>query len=80
MNNNIIKFYEDLLAHSTVRGGRKMGIQEYLNDLLNFELREIKYRYREKIVDDIKNRMCSLLSRWEQIDFRKTVLFVTDIV
>lgn len=55
-----------------------MGIQEYLNDLLNFELREIKYRYREKIVDDIKNRMCSLLSRWEQIDFRKTVLFVTD--
>lgn len=55
-----------------------MGIQEYLYDLLNNQLRDIKYRYRELIVDDIKNRMCSLLVRWEQEDFRRTVLFVTD--
>jgi len=55
-----------------------MGIQEYLYDLLNNQLKDIKYRYREKIVDDIKNRMCSLLLRWQQEDFRKTVLFVTD--
>ena len=57
-----------------------MGIQEYLNDLLIYQLKEIKYRYRENIVADIKNRMCSLLSRWEQEDFKRTVLFVTDIV
>ncbi len=55
-----------------------MGIQEYLSDLLNNQLGEIKYRYRVKIVEDIKDRMCSLLSRWEEEDFRKTVLFVTD--
>ncbi len=55
-----------------------MGIQEYLYDLSNNQLKEIKYRYRIQIVDDIKNRMCSLLSRWQQEDFRKTVLFVTD--
>ncbi len=55
-----------------------MGIQEYLHDLLYDQLREIKYRFREQIVIDIKNRMCSLLSRWEQEDFRRTVLFVTD--
>lgn len=55
-----------------------MGIQEYLSDLLNNQLGEIKYRYRVKIVEDIKNRMCSLLSRWEEEDFRRTVLFVTD--
>ena len=48
-----------------------MGIQEYLYDLSNNQLREIKYRYREKIIEDIKNRMCSLLSGWEQEDFRK---------
>ncbi len=55
-----------------------MGIQEYLNNLLNYELKEIKYRYREKIVSDIKDRMCSLLSKWEDEAFRKTILFVTD--
>lgn len=55
-----------------------MGVQEYLYDLLNNQLRDIKYKYREQIVNDIKNRMCSLLSRWEQEDFRRTVLFVTD--
>lgn len=55
-----------------------MGIQEYLYDLLNHQLRDIKYRYREEIVNDIKNRMCSLLAKWEQEDFRRTVLFVTD--
>lgn len=55
-----------------------MGIQEYLYDLLNNQLRDIKYRYREQIVNDIKNRMCSLLVRWEQEDFRRTILFVTD--
>lgn len=55
-----------------------MGIQEYLSDLLNNQLRDIKYRYREQIVDDIKNRMCSLLAGWQQEDFRRTVLFVTD--
>lgn len=55
-----------------------MGVQEYLYDLLNHQLRDIKYKYREQIVNDIKNRMCSLLSRWEQEDFRRTVLFVTD--
>lgn len=32
-----------------------MGIQEYLNDLLGNQLREMKYRYREQIVADIKN-------------------------
>ena len=55
-----------------------MGIQEYLNNLLNYELKEIKYRYREQIVADIKDRMCSLLSKWEDEAFRKTILFVTD--
>lgn len=55
-----------------------MGLQEYLYDLLNHQLRDIKYKYREQVVNDIKNRMCSLLSRWEQEDFRRTVLFVTD--
>ncbi len=55
-----------------------MGIQEYLQSLLNDELREIKYRYREKIAADIKDRMCSLLSGWDEEEFRKTVLFVTD--
>lgn len=55
-----------------------MGIQEYLNDLLNNQLKEIKYRYREQIVNDIKNRMCSLLYRWEEEDFKRTILFVTD--
>lgn len=55
-----------------------MGIQEYLDDLLDNQLQEIKYRFREKIVKDIKERMCSLLSRWEEEDFRRTVLFVTD--
>ena len=52
-----------------------MGIQEYLDDLLDNQLQEIKYRFREKIVKDIKERMCSLLSRWEEEDFRRTVLF-----
>lgn len=55
-----------------------MGIQEYLQSLLNDELKEIKYRYREKIAADIKDRMCSLLSGWDEEEFRKTVLFVTD--
>ena len=55
-----------------------MGIQEYLDDLLDNQLQEIKYRFREKIVKDIKDRMCSLLTRWEEEDFRRTVLFVTD--
>lgn len=55
-----------------------MGIQEYLDSLLNSGLKEIKYRYREKIAADIKDRMCSLLTRWDDEDFRRTVLFVTD--
>lgn len=55
-----------------------MGIQEYLCDLLDNQLRDIKYRFREQIVNDIRNRMCSLLSRWDWEDFRRTVLFVTD--
>lgn len=55
-----------------------MGIQEYLGDLLNNQLRDIKYRYREQIVNDIQNRMCALLAGWDQEDFRRTVLFVTD--
>lgn len=55
-----------------------MGIQEYLDNMLNSGLREIKYRYRELIVADIKDRMCALLTRWDEEDFRKTVLFVTD--
>lgn len=55
-----------------------MGIQEYLCDLLDNQLRDIKYRFREQIVNDIKNRMCSLLYRWDREDFRRTVLFVTD--
>ena len=55
-----------------------MGIEEYLYNVLGNELGEIKYRYRERILNDIKNRMCSLLSRWNQEDFRRTILFVTD--
>lgn len=55
-----------------------MGIQEYLDMLLNSGPKEIKYRYREQIAADIKDRMCSLLSRWDDEEFRKTVLFVTD--
>ena len=46
-----------------------MGIQEYLHDLLDNQLSEIKYRYRIQIVDDIKNRMCALLAKWEQRQF-----------
>ena len=55
-----------------------MGIEEYLYNVLGNQLGEIKYRYRERILNDIKNRMCSLLSRWNQEDFRRTILFVTD--
>lgn len=55
-----------------------MTIQEYLDDLLNNQLPEIKYRYRKSVVEDIRNRMCSLLSRWDDEVFRRTVLFVTD--
>ena len=55
-----------------------MGIQEYLNDLLGNQLREMKYRYREQIAADIKNRMCSLLSKWDDEEYRRTILFVTD--
>ena len=55
-----------------------MGIEEYLYNVLANQLGEIKYRYRERILNDIKNRMCSLLSRWNQEDFRRTILFVTD--
>ena len=55
-----------------------MGIEEYLYNVLGKQLGEIKYRYRERILNDIKNRMCSLLSRWNQEDFRRTILFVTD--
>ena len=55
-----------------------MGIEEYLYNVLGNQLGEIKYRYRERILNEIKNRMCSLLSRWNQEDFRRTILFVTD--
>ena len=55
-----------------------MGIEEYLYNVLGNQFGEIKYRYRERILNDIKNRMCSLLSRWNQEDFRRTILFVTD--
>lgn len=55
----------------------KMKIKEYLEDLLNNQLKEIKYRYRVQIVDDIKNRMCSLLSKWDDVEYRTTILFVT---
>lgn len=48
-----------------------MKIKEYLEDLLNNQLKEIKYRYRVQIVDDIKNRMCSLLSKWDDVEYRK---------
>ena len=55
-----------------------MGIQEYLDDLLGNQLREMKYRYRQQIAADIKNRMCSLLSKWDDEEYRRTILFVTD--
>lgn len=55
-----------------------MEIQDYLDSLLNSGLKEIKYRYREIIVADIRDRMCALLSRWDEEAFRRTVLFVTD--
>ena len=54
-----------------------MKIKEYLEDLLNNQLKEIKYRYRVQIVDDVKNRMCSLLSKWDDVEYRTTILFVT---
>lgn len=55
-----------------------MGLQEYLNDLLNNQLKEIKYRFRERVVADIRDRMCSLLAGWEDEAFRTTILFVTE--
>lgn len=55
-----------------------MGIKEYLEDLLNDRLHEIKFRFRTLILEDIKNRMCSLLSKWHDEQFRNTILFVTD--
>lgn len=54
-----------------------MGIQEYLNDLVNNQLKEMKYRFRIKISEDIKNRMCSLMVRWDDESYRKTILFTT---
>ena len=54
-----------------------MGIQEYLNDLVENQLNEIKYRFRLKISEDIKNRMCSLIIRWNNETDRKIILFPT---
>lgn len=54
-----------------------MKIQQYLDGLVNQQLNEIKYRFRIKIVEDIKNRLCSILSRWEEEEYRKTILFTT---
>ena len=69
---------EALTIHIILESGWAMEIQEYLNDLLGNQLREMKYRYREQIVADIKNRMCSLLSKWDDEEYRRTILFVTD--
>lgn len=54
-----------------------MKIQKYLDSLLNQQLNEIKYRFRVEIVEDIKNRLCSILSRWEEEEYRKAILFTT---
>ena len=54
-----------------------MMLQEYLDDLQNNQLTEIKYRFRTKILEDIKNRLCSLLARWDDEEYRETILFTT---
>lgn len=54
-----------------------MGIQEYLKDLVDNQLKEMRYRFRIKMSEDIKNRMCSLLIRWDNESFRRTILFPT---
>ena len=54
-----------------------MILQEYLDNLQNHQLAEIKYRFRIKIIEDIKNRLCSLLARWDDEEYRETILFTT---
>lgn len=54
-----------------------MILQEYLNSLINDQLKEIRYRFRIKIADDIKNRFCCLLARWDEEEYRETILFTT---
>lgn len=54
-----------------------MMLQEYLDDLQNNQLTEIKYRFRTKILGDIKDRLCSLLARWDDEEYRETILFTT---
>ena len=43
-----------------------MMIQKYLDSLLNEGLEEVRFRFRQRIAEDIKNRLCSLLARWEE--------------
>ena len=45
-----------------------MMIQKYLDSLLNEGLEEVRFRFRQRIAEDIKNRLCSLLARWEEED------------
>ena len=54
-----------------------MILQEYLDNLQNKQLTEIKYRFRIKIIEDIKNRLCSLLAHWDDEEYRETILFTT---
>lgn len=53
-----------------------MYMEDYLNKVLYFQLRErnIKYRYIQQIQKDIKNRMCSLLSVWQDQKKRNGIL------
>lgn len=54
-----------------------MMIQKYLDSLLNEGLEEVRFRFRQRIAEDIKNRLCSLLARWEEEEYRETILFTT---
>ena len=53
------------------------AIENYLNDILYPQLKEVNmpYRFTSAIQDDIRNRMESCLSLWQDEEVRKTILF-----
>lgn len=55
------------------------AMEHYLNNILYPQLRSagIKYRFIQRIQEDIKNRMMSLLSYWNREEERKAILFLS---
>lgn len=51
-------------------------INNYLDEILYYQLRSLKipYRFVKQIQDDIRIRMLSCLAYWDEIDVRKTIL------